>query len=77
MSCKHSTPRVKIVADVHSRVHYCREGALVQLTGGLADCPETDAPDDFLALCAAAFSHPFYALLCRSSVSSPYALLYM
>lgn len=35
MSCKHSTPRVKIVADVHSRVHYCREGALVQLTGGL------------------------------------------
>jgi len=35
MSGKLSMPKVKIVAGVHSRVHYCREGALVQLTGGL------------------------------------------
>lgn len=27
-------PTVKIIADVHSRVHFCRKGAIVQLKGG-------------------------------------------
>lgn len=34
MADKAAMPTAKVIASVHSRVHYCREGAIVRLRGG-------------------------------------------